>query len=391
MASLKKRKGTYYIRFYKKINGKRKQKALSLGTKIKREAQKLLIKYEDKYERGEIDPFNGWTPKKEAQKKRQKLRGKYIPLHKAADQFIEQRSQANAQTKDNYRRHLNMLEDQLGRTMPVTEIRESDVREFCFRPDLAQATQKSYLRHLKVFFRWMYKKEILKEDITADIKPPRVPEKITQKMVTREQLDEVFKAFDQYNEEQKEKEYITKPEQRRLWFKPMINMLYYTGLRASEAVNLQWPEVDLKGKPDDPENLGKICVTNTDNNTTKSGKERIIPIRKPLKPWLEQWHKDHDKPTDGYVFPSATGLNRFHGMSAGSLSKTYKKFVRLAEKVPNSKTLHGLRHSCTTDLIRKGVQVTIVQKIMGHASIQTTMIYVHLVQNDVVESVKGID
>jgi len=158
MAGLKKRRNTYYIRFFKKINGKRKQKALSLGTKIKREAQKLLIEYEERFERGEIDPFNGWTPKKEAKKKRQQLRGKYVPLHKAADQFIEQRSQANQTTKDNYRRHLNMLEGQLGRTMPVTEILEKDIREFCFRSDLAPATQASYLRHLKVFFRWMHEK-----------------------------------------------------------------------------------------------------------------------------------------------------------------------------------------------------------------------------------------
>jgi len=115
----------------------------------------LQIEYEDKYHRGEIDPFNGWTPQKEAEKKRQRLRGKYIPLHKAADQFIEQRSQANAKTKDNYRRHMNMLIDHLGKTMPVTEITEQDIREFCFRKDIAVATQASYLRHYKVFFRFL--------------------------------------------------------------------------------------------------------------------------------------------------------------------------------------------------------------------------------------------
>jgi site-specific recombinase XerD len=391
MAGLKKRNNTYYIRFFKKINGKRKQKALSLGTKIKREAQKLLIEYEDKYERGEIDPFNGWTPKKEAEKKRQQLRGKYIPLHKAADQFIEMRSQANAQTKDNYRRHLNMLEDQLGRTMPVTEIRESDIREFCFRPDLAKATQASYLRHLKVFFRWMHEKEILKEDITADIKPPRVPQNIAQKMVSHEELVEIFKAFDKFYKEQKEKGCVTKLHQMRLWFKPMIATMYYCGMRASEAVNLKWQDVDLQGALNDPHDLGHIRITNSDKNTTKSGKERLIPIREPLKQWLVQWHKDQEKPTDGYVFPSATGLNRFHGMSAGSLSRSFKKFVRLADKVPNTVTLHGLRHSCATDMLRRGVPLEIVQKVMGHSSPVVTQIYEHLVQNDVKNAIKGID
>jgi len=391
MASLKKRKGTYYIRFFKKIDGKRKQKALSLGTTLKREAQKLLIKYEEKFERGEIDPFHGWTPKKEAKKTRQQLRGKYISLHEAADKFIEQRSQANQTTKDNYRRHTDMLEDKLGRTMPVTEIVEKDIREFCFRSDLAPATQASYLRHLKVFFRWMHEKEILKEDITADIKPPKVPQKISQKTISRDGLDEVFKAFDKFYKEQKEKGFVTKPHQMRLWFKPMINTMYYCGMRASEAVNLRWNEVNLKGDLDDPDDHGHILIINSDDHTTKSKLERVIPIREPLKPWLKQWHKDQGEPTDGYAFPSSTGLNRFHGMTAGSLSRSFKKFVKLAENVPNSVTLHGLRHSCATDLLRKGVPIHIVQKIMGHSSIDVTQIYEHLDQNDIKNAMKGID
>ncbi|WP_445665587.1 tyrosine-type recombinase/integrase [Fodinibius sp. AD559] len=391
MASLKKRNDTYYIRFFAKINGERKQKALSLRTSNKREAQKMLIEYEEKFERGEIDPFNGWTPKQEVEKKRQQLRGKYMPLHKAADQFIDERSQANETTKKNYRRHLDMLEDQLGSTMPVTQILEKDIREFCFRNDLAKATQASYLRHLKVFFRWMHEKEILKENITENIKPPKIPDKISQKTISREQLDEVFKAFDKFYKEQEEEGHVTSKHQKRLWFKPMINMMYYCGMRASEAVNLKWNHVDLKGNPKDPDDLGHIRIVNTDDNTTKSGKERVIPIREPLKPWLEQWYKDQGEPEDGYMFPSSTGLNQFHGMTAAALSRSFKKFVRLADDVPDTIMLHGLRHSCATDLLRKGVPIHMVQKIMGHSSIDVTQIYEHLDENDLKNALKGID
>ena len=220
-----------------------------------------------------------------------------------------------------------MLMDYLGKTMPVTEITEQDIREFCFRKDIAVATQASYLRHYKVFFRWMHKKGILKENITKDIKPPKIPEKIAQKTLTREELDEVFKAFDKFYEEQKKRGFVTKPHQMRLWFKPMINTMYYCGLRASEATNLTWNDVDLKGNPKDHDDLGHIRITNSNGNTTKSGKERVVPIREPLKPWLKQWHKDQGKPSDGYVFPSSTGLNRFHGMTASALSRSFKKLV----------------------------------------------------------------
>ena len=391
MASLKKRGDIYYIRFALTKDGKTKRKAFSLKTTYKREAEKLRIEFEDKFERGEIDPFNGWTPAREAEKKRQKLHGKYVPLHKAADQFIDHRSQANATTKKNYRRHFDMLIDQLGRTMPVTEIREADIREFCFRSDLAPATQASYLRHLKVFFGWLDEQDILKTNLAKDIKPPRIPEKIHQKTISREQLDLIFDAFDQFYKELKKKKTVTKPHQMREWFKPMILTIYYCGLRAKESVNLTWDDVDLKGNASDPDNYGYIYVVNRDDNTTKSARERTIPIRKPLKDTLVSWHKHLGEPKEGYVFPSATGFSPWHKMSPGAVSRSFKKFVRKANDVPNTVTLHGLRHTCATDLLRKGVPIHIVQKIMGHSSVEVTQIYEHLNQNDIANAIKGID
>ena len=138
-----------------------------------------------------------------------------------------------------------------------------------------------------------------------------------------------------------------------MWFKPLINTAYYCGLRPKEAVNLTWQHI-IFSDSDDPDNFGHVRVLNTDSNTTKSAKERRVPIRKPLFKWLDQWYKEKGKPADGYVFPSATGLHEWHRMNAGSLSKSFKKFVRLAEDVPNTITLYGLRHSCATDLNKKG-------------------------------------
>ncbi len=391
MASLKKRKGTYYIRFFIKIDGEPKRKALSLGTSIKREAEKMLLVYEDKFERGEIDPFNGWTPKMEAEKKRQKLSGRHISMQKATDEFISKRSQANQTTKDHYRRILDMFMRQVGITMPVTQIIEKDIRDFCFKSDLSASSQANYLRHLKVFIKWLKKEGIIIEDFSKDIKAPKTPQKITQKTVSRKELDLIFKAFDVFYAEHIEAGAVTKPHQKRLWFKPMINTIYYCGLRAKEAVNLTWNDVKFEESKKKDADYGYIRIANTEKNTTKSGKERIIPIRKPLYPLLKKWYNHQGKPTDGYVFPSATGLDKWCKMSPMSLSKSYKKFVKKAKRVSNSPTLHGLRHSCATDLLAKNVSPVIVQKIMGHASINTTMIYEHLDAQNIKNAIRGID
>ena len=391
MATLKKRNHKYYIRFFRTVDGIKEEKQFSLGTTNKREAEKQLINFEELYERGEIDPFNGWTPKDEAEKKRQSLTGKYISLEDAAKDFISVRSQANQRTKDNYEKHLRMLMDQVGRTMPVNQITEGDIRDFCFKSDLAPSTQRSYLTHLKVFFKWLFEQKILKQNLTKDIKPPRIPQKITQKTVTREQLDKIFEAFDKHYAKHEKTKAVSKPEQRRLWFKPMIETIYYCGLRAKEAVNLIWKDVIFKKPTKKKQDYGVIIVRNTNSNTTKSGMERLIPIRKPLYKRLQQWHKDQGKPNDGYVFPSATGWDEWSKMDSGALSKSYKKFVKLAKNVPNTPNLHGLRHSCATDLLAKGVSPVVVQKIMGHSDINTTMIYEHLDANNIINALSGID
>lgn len=391
MASLKKRNGRYYIRFFTVIDGKRSQKALSLGTTIKREAEKMLIDFEDKYQRGEIDPFNGWTPKMEAKKKRESLSGKFMSLEKASELFLAKRNHVSQKTLDNYEKHLIMLQDQVGKTMPVTRITEQDIRDFCFKPGLADATQASYLTHLKVFFKWLYKEKILVEDLTENLRKPRVPKKISQKIVSRKQLDLIFKAFDQYYKKLEKSKAVTKPEQRRLWFKPMINTIYYCGLRAKEAVNLTWNDVVFKKPTRKNKDYGFIRVVNSNKNTTKSKLERVIPIRKDLYTSLKKWHKDQGKPNTGYVFPSATGIDEWSKMDPGSLSKSYKKFVKEAREVPDTPNLHGLRHSCATDLLAKGVSPVVVQKILGHASLDTTMIYEHLNVNNIANALKGID
>ena len=382
MSSLKKRGNVYYIIFSQMKEGKQVTKTFSLGTTIKREAQKKQIEYDEKFIRGEIDPFRGWNPKKEIEQKRKKLRGKYMPLSDAADKFISERSQANKTTKRDYRRHLDMLMGQLGKTMPITEIIEEDIREFCFRSDLKPATQSSYLRHLKVFFRWLFEKKYLKENPAKNIKAAKVPKNISQKTITQKDLDKIFEAFDKYYDEMREKGFATKPQQQRLWFKPMIATIYYCGLRAKEAVTLTWNHVDL--------NEGFIRIINTAKSNTKSGLDRSIPIRAELLPWLKQWYKNQGKPEDGYVFPSATGFSNKQKMDSLALSKSFKKFVRLA-KLPETITLHGLRHSCATDLLRKGVPINQVAKFLGHSTVQVTQIYEHLDETDLKRTIDNLE
>ncbi len=383
MASLKKRKGTYYIRFSRMVDGKREQKSFSLGVSKKRNAERLKVEYQEKYEKGEIDPFSGWTPKKEKEKQRREALPTYMSLREAGEKFLEHRTQAGEVTKQDYRTHFRMLERQVGRTMPVQKIKESDIREFCFREDLKKSTQKSYLRHLKPFFNWLEDQGIVTENVADPIKYPKVEHNIVEKTINEEQLEEIVKAYNEYQREKQEKGHISQPFQMQMWFVPLVKTVFYTGLRASEVVNLTWSEVDLKER--------FIRITNKEGSSTKSGKERSIPIRKEkLKPVLEQWHGYLGKPQEGYVFPSATGSGMWDRMSSGNVSKTFKKYVRKAG-LPETVNFHGLRHSCATQLLREGMPIVQVSKMLGHSSLEVTRIYEHLDETDLKDAIDRLD
>jgi integrase/recombinase XerD len=296
--------------------------------------------------------------------------------------FIDNRSQANEVTKESYRRHLKMFMDQVGKTIPVTAITESDVRAFCFKSTIKPATQSSYLRHVKVFFRWAHKNGIIKTNVAGEIKPPKVPKKISGKVFTIAELEQVFSAFDSYNRTKYTQTSNPNPKLLRRWFKPMIWTIYYCGLRSSEAVNLRWENIDLSSRI--------IHIINTNEHSTKSGKDRSIPIRKPLLPVLKKWHRDQDSPRNGYVFPSIRDVTKQSSMCPRAVSKTFKKFVRLAS-LSEMKNLHGLRHSCATELIREGLNLSLVSKFLGHSSLSVTQIYEHLNADDLQMAVDSID
>lgn len=97
-------------------------------------------------------------------------------------------------TRDNYERHLNMLEAQLGSTIPVTMITEQGMRSYCFQSHLSVATHSSYVTHYKAFFNWLEEQGFIDVNPMKGIKKPRVQKNISQKTINDKQLKQIFKA-----------------------------------------------------------------------------------------------------------------------------------------------------------------------------------------------------
>lgn len=378
MAALQERNQIYYIVFSRRIDGKLYQKKFSLGTKRRREADKMKLEYEDLYMEGKIDPFHGWTPSKHKKKKnRANSQPLAVTLKDLTERFIDNRTQANDVTKKNYRRHLEMLMDQVGETIPVSMITEKDIRDFCFQPDLATATKRSYLTHLRVFFGWLMENNHITKDVTSKIKKPKEEIRISEKTITESQLQEVFGKYREDILQKKKARQITTVAQSRVWFRPVVMTAFYAGLRVKEIVNLRWQNIDFKNV--------QLTVTKT-----KSGNERTIPIRKKIQGILKAWHRYNGLPKKGLVFPSRKAYADEIKMSKQNISRVFKSYVKDAG-LKDSITFHGLRHSCGTELMRMGFDINETAKILGHKSLDVTRRYEHLTQSDLSDKMQRLE
>ena len=370
MASLKKRGDTYYIVFTRRVDGKLLQKAFSLSTNRKKTADQLKGRYADQYALGEIDPFGDWSPRGERE---QGCPEKPVgtTLTEMSERFLGSRSHVRVVTRDEYRRHLDKLSVDIGCTMPVQLISEQDIRAYCFKPDCSKATHTTYLRFCRMFFKWLHDNHYTEENVCERIKYPKKSYNISSKIISEPQLQQIFRTFKGVQRRK-----ILRREKRGLhvWFKPMIATFFYAGLRSKEARQLTWDNVDFEE--------GELTITNT-----KSGTERAVPIRKNLKPYLLAWYRYCGSPQDGLVFCKDARSKRAQALTKDNVSKVFKEYTR-ASGVPKQATVHGLRHSCATELLRGGLDINDVAEWLGHTSLEITRIYAHLNVSDLKRKVR---
>jgi integrase/recombinase XerD len=145
--------------------------------------------------------------------------------------------------------------------------------------------------------------------------------------------------------------------------KVMLELLYATGLRVSELLNLKVHDVNIN------ENVLKTFG--------KGNKERIVPFgeiaEKYLKIYLNDYRNLFIKDESDYLF-----------LSKNKRPMTRQGFFKIIKKLCTEKGIkadvspHTLRHSFATHLLNGGADLRVIQELLGHASISTTEIYTHL-------------
>jgi integrase/recombinase XerD len=216
----------------------------------------------------------------------------------------------------------------------------------------APSTISRNVASIHSYFRYLYKNNLIKEDPSSNLLSPKIEKKIPEVLT----LEEIDILLNQPNDN----------DCKGIRDKAMLEVLYATGIRVSELINLKTKDVNI--------NLGYIKC-----NDTK--KERIIPMgqvsKNSLTKYLEQARKIMIKdPNEEFLFVNCLG-NSMSRQGFWKIIKSYAQKAGIYKKI----TPHILRHSFATHLIENGADLRSVQEMLGHSDISTTQIYAQMSNN----------
>ncbi len=158
-------------------------------------------------------------------------------------------------------------------------------------------------------------------------------------------------------------------------YRDFIETALYTGMRLGEIRNLSWDDIDFVNM--------KIRVRNTESFSTKSKKERTIPLH-PRLAEIFSLHSEVDHSPYVFIRPD------FKQVDPGTANKKFRKYCKKAD-LDTRYHFHTLRHTFASHLAMAGVSLYFIQKMLGHQSIETTTrIYAHLQPEPLMNAVKAL-
>jgi len=149
--------------------------------------------------------------------------------------------------------------------------------------------------------------------------------------------------------------------------KAILETLYSTGIRLSEAVNLNVDDIDIVA--------GFLRV-----NLGKGSKDRVLPLTKSACAALKEYLTNirpvfcKNNLSEAALF---VGVHVGHRIDATFVSRLVRGYARQAN-IPKRVTVHLIRHSIATHLLQNGVHLTQIQKLLGHTQISITQLYTHI-------------
>jgi integrase/recombinase XerD len=265
----------------------------------------------------------------------------------------------SANTIAAYRRDLLKFEDfARKRKLTLESVARDNLVEFLaslYRQKLESRTVARHLVTLRNFFRFAQVQELITTDPSLNLESPKIRRSLPGYL----RLEEIERL-------------LIQPDDKTplgLRDRAMLDVLYSTGLRVSELINLRVMDLDTA--------VGCVrCIG-------KGDKERIVPIGKKALALVERYLRDARPKLIGkgkQALATTLFINRRGApLSRVGVWKILSAYGRKAG-LRSALTPHMLRHSFATHLLERGADLRSVQLMLGHSDISTTQIYTHVVE-----------
>lgn len=231
----------------------------------------------------------------------------------------------------------------------ISTAKTEDIKKYLeIKKELSNKTITHKISSLKAFYNYLLREEIIHNNPANNLIRP----KNTFKLPDVLNLEEINLLLD-IN--------IKTPYNAR--DKAILELLYSTGIRVTELINLQYANIDFD-----------LCIIRV---MGKGRKERIIPfgdyVIDALNIYLKNYRPLINKNNNNYIFINKSGnkISRqfiFNMIKKECLKKGIKKNV----------SPHTLRHTFATHLLKNGADLRIIQELLGHENLSTTQIYTHI-------------
>jgi site-specific recombinase XerD len=216
-------------------------------------------------------------------------------------------------------------------------INEQDIKTFlsdCVKPN----TQRNYQSAIKLFYDICFNQKQKFKNIPYTKKEKTLPIILS--------VEEVQKMFD-----------VCENKKHKL----ILALLYSCSLRVSEIINLKWENVDRS----------RMVIYILD---AKGGKNRQVPLNNTLLRLMEEYYGDYK--TKCFIF----GGQFSEQYSSRSVLQVIKQLAIRANINKRAYT-HLIRHCSASHMVENGIDINLIQRILGHANVKTTLIYTHISHN----------
>lgn len=237
-------------------------------------------------------------------------------------------------------------------THTLWEVQSHDVQAYLAHrfPQVKVRSINRLIATLRRFYRYALAANLIQQDPTLHIEAPKMPRSLP-KTLSESQVDDLLNAPD-----------VNVPLGMR--DRAMLELLYASGLRVSELVNIKISEVSTQD--------GVVRVTG------KGSKTRLVPMGQEAAEWIDRYLAGaRAEILKGSLSDAVFVTTRGDAMTRHAFWHIIQRYA-LQAGISQHISPHVLRHAFATHLLNHGADLRVVQMLLGHADISTTQIYTHV-------------